>query len=326
MYSLGIDIGGTKCAVSLGKGAIPENKKDFIIDKKRFPTNNNRGVSAVLKDIFDFSDKMLINNNINKEDLSGIGISCGGPLNSKKGIILSPPNLKSWDNIEIVKMFEEKYNTNVRLQNDANACCVAEWKFGAAKGYSNIIFLTFGTGMGAGLILNGKLYSGTNDMAGEVGHIRLADDGPEGFGKRGSFEGFCSGGGIARMAKEDALIAISKNETSLLFENESHLENITAKTLADALYAGDTFAHSVYKKCAEKLGLGLSILIDILNPEIIVIGSIYERNSDFFDEHIMRVIKKEALYHSSSVCRIAPAALGDSIGDYAALSLAIGDY
>ncbi len=320
MYSLGFDIGGTKCAVILGLGEKPENHEDLIIDKITFPTNVTRGWQAIVDEMITSADTILARHGITdpKNELVGIGISCGGPLDSKKGTINCPPNLPDWDNVPICELFREHFGIRPNLQNDANACAVAEWKFGSGYGTENMIFLTFGTGMGAGLILDGKLYSGTNDMAGEVGHIRLSPDGPEGYGKRGSFEGFCSGGGIARLA--GIMIKNSREqgeESSLFYESE-----ITAKTVAIAARNGDALAQKIYDTCAEKLGMGLSILIDILNPEVIVIGSIYSRSSDLFDDIINNVINKEALCHSREVCKILPAALGDSIGDYAALGLA----
>ena len=122
-------------------------------------------------------------------NLKRIGISCGGPLDSKKGMIYSPPNLPGWDKCLLQRYLQMKFGVETALQNDANACALAEWLMGAGRGTSNMVFLTFGTGMGGGLILNGRLYSGTNDLGGEVGHIRLAKDGPVGFGKAGSFEG-----------------------------------------------------------------------------------------------------------------------------------------
>lgn len=316
MYSLGIDIGGTKCAVVLGGGKLPETTDGFIIDKLSFPTLVQRGWQAVTAELLNTAEELLQKNNISFSQLIGIGISCGGPLDSKKGLIQCPPNLPDWDNVPIVSMFEEKFGVRTFLQNDANACAVAEWRFGAAKGLENAVFLTFGTGMGAGLILNDQLYSGTNDMAGEVGHIRLAEDGPVGYGKRGSFEGFCSGGGIARLGQE---MAKTTALSSPLLENP---EEMTAKSIADAAKNGDLFAQQVYNTCAEKLGLGLSVLIDILNPQAIVIGSIYERAQSLFDPIIEKVIAKESLALSAANCRILPAKLGNSIGDFAALGLA----
>ena len=150
-----------------------------------------------------------------------------------------------------------------------------------------------------------------------MGHIRLAEDGPEGYGKHGSFEGFCSGGGIARLAKAVVAQAEKDGEQTALSGQE-----LSAKTVAIAAKNGDAAAQRVYRICAEKLGLGLSILIDIINPEAVIIGSIYSRDQALFDGIIQDVIQKEALPLSASVCRILPAGLGDSIGDYAALSLA----
>lgn len=205
MYSLGIDIGGTKCAVVLGKGEIPDNISNFIIDKIKFPTNVNRGYNEITKEILSKADELLERNNVKNTELIGVGISCGGPLNSKKGVIMCPPNLPDWDNVPIVNIVSEHFGVKAILHNDANACAVAEWRFGAGRGYQNLVFLTFGTGMGAGLILDGKLYTGRNDGAGEVGHIRLSENGPEGYGKKGSFEGFCSGGGIKKLAELTAI-------------------------------------------------------------------------------------------------------------------------
>jgi glucokinase len=190
-------------------------------------------------------------------------------------------------------------------------------------GSKNMIFLTFGTGLGAGLILDGKLYEGTNGNAGEIGHIRLADNGPEGYGKIGSFEGFCSGGGIARlgylMFKEEISNGISIN----YFDEKKPCGGLSAKILADAAYKGDEFAIRVYNECGKRLGMGLSILIDILNPECIVIGSVFARSGDLLIPAMQKIISKEALNASANVCRIVPAALGEQIGDYAALITAI---
>lgn len=310
MFTLGFDIGGTKCAAILGKDTADGGIEDIIVDKITFPTLVGRGWRAVLDELFASAETLLDRNGAAKSDLAGIGISCGGPLDSKKGIIMCPPNLPDWDNVPVAGMAAERFGCRVNLQNDANACAVAEWKYGAAKGCSNAVFLTFGTGMGAGLILDGKLYSGTRDMAGEAGHIRLTDGGPEGYGKKGSFEGYCSGGGIAKLAK---LLAAEKGlELG---------ENVSAKDLAAAMYAGDEFAALVYTTCAKKLAAGLSVLIDILDPEVIVIGSIYARNREFFDSIILPAIKEETL--CGEYVKILPAALGEHIGDCAALSLAV---
>ena len=187
----GVDIGGTKCAVTLG---LPESGGIVIKDKLRFPTTD---VEGTIRDIKSALREVMERNGLGSEGISAIGISCGGPLDSRTGVIMSPPNLPGWDNIPIVRILSEEFEVPAAVHNDANACALAEWLFGAGKGTRNMVFMTFGTGLGAGLILDGKLYTGTNDNAGELGHIRLEGFGPVGYGKAGSFEGFCSGSGIA---------------------------------------------------------------------------------------------------------------------------------
>ena len=311
MYVLGFDIGGTKCAVIT---ASVEGDSITIHKKEAIPTN--LGISA-----YDMLDKLIsIADGMLDCKPQRIGISCGGPLDSERGIILSPPNLPGWDEVRITEYLSHRYGCPAKLQNDANACAVAEWKFGAGRGCKNLVFLTFGTGMGAGLILNGTLYDGANGHAGEVGHVRLADDGPVGYGKRGSFEGFCSGGGISRLAYQMALEA---KDPPLYYKEGMREDELSAKDVAKAAEAGDATAKEVYTICARKLGEGLSILIDILNPEAIIIGSIFARNEALFRKEADKIIEKEALRHSACCVRILPAALGESIGDYAALGVAL---
>ena len=202
----------------------------------------------------------------------------------------------------------------MKLQNDANACALAEWRWGAGKGCEHMIFLTFGTGMGAGLILNGRLYSGANDMAGEVGHIRMESKGPSGYGKEGSFEGFCSGGGIARLG-------VRMHEMWITQGKQTSIQTFDAKGIAEAAENMDELALCIYSKVGTYLGRGIAVLIDILNPECVVIGSIYSRQEALLRDYVLKEIKKEALELNQSVCRIVPAGLGESVGDFAALAV-----
>lgn len=313
---IGFDIGGTKCAVSVGRET---DGVMHILDKKVIPTDHNVTGYEMIDQMCALAEKMT-------DDFSRIGISCGGPLDNKKGIIISPPNLPRFKNIKAVDYLKEKYGGYVRLENDADACALAEWKYGAGKDTQNMIFLTFGTGMGAGLILNGMLYSGANGNAGEIGHVRMRKTGPVGFGKQGSFEGYASGGGIAQMAKSSAIECFENGFSPLYCKSLDALEDITARSVAEAAYKGDRTAIEVYRKCGEMLGYGLSILIDILNPEKIVIGSIYARSRELLQESMIEALKKECLEPSLSAVEILPAALGENLGDYAALSLAVGDH
>ena len=312
MYILGFDIGGTKCAVITAKW---EDGQIQIIKKEKCDTDHSISADEMIDRLIAMADGILDS----KPD--SVGISCGGPLDSEKGVILCPPNLPGWENVEIVSKLKSHYGSPVQLQNDANACAVAEWKFGNGRGYKNVVFMTFGTGLGAGLILDGRLYNGTNGNAGEVGHIRLDKDGPVGFGKAGSFEGFCSGGGIARLAYLKAQEAMAKGITPLYCKDGT--DNITARCVADAALAGDETAIEVYRTSGEYLGKGLSVIIDILNPEVIIIGSIFSRNKNLLYDAAMSQIQKEALGNSASCCRILTSGLGEEIGDYASVATAL---
>lgn len=309
---IGVDIGGTKCAVIK---AVSDGGNIKITDKIRFETAGMKPEEAIA--LFDDAVEKFSAD----EKLNAIGISCGGPLDSTRGVIMSPPNLIGWDDVHITEHFTKKFGVPAYLENDANACALAEWMYGAGKGTKNMVFLTFGSGLGAGIIIDGKLYSGTNGNAGECGHIRLSEHGPAGYGKCGSFEGFCSGNGIAALGREKAREALQNGVKPAFCKDVSELDTITAKSIADAANDGDETAMEVYRICGEKLGYGLSILIDILNPEAIVIGSVFARSENLLREHAEKVIARESLQASASVCRLLPAALGEQIGDYAAIAV-----
>ena len=306
---IGIDIGGTKCTVTSGDGY------GNILTKHCFATDHVGGWQRVIAEAVQIVEKL------HPEKAQAIGVSCGGPLNSHTGIISSPPNLPGWNNVPIVQTLEEKFHIPVFLQNDANACTLAEWMFGAGKGMRNMIFLTFGTGMGAGLILDNTLYTGRNGNAGEIGHIRLENFGPVGFGKVGSFEGFCSGGGIAQLGRSYAHCKLQAGETTAYCSSMGELEGITALGVAQAALAGDEAAIRVYQTAGTYLGRGLSVLMDILNPDVIILGSIYGRSGQLLQTYMEKTIYEEALH--SSICPVVPAMLGENVGNLAALCVGI---
>ena len=291
MQIIGIDIGGTKCAVSvLRDGAVEE------VD--RFPTQDYAATFARFRKTVE---------GLEPEPGVVFGISCGGPLDAARGVILSPPNLPGWVNIEICRAFTGIFGGRAFLMNDANASALAEWRFGAGKGSKHMVFLTAGTGMGAGLILNGRLYEGATGDAGEVGHLRLRPDGPLGFGKRGSFEGFCSGGGIARLA-----VGMGWPQSG-----------VTLKDLAEAAARGDALALQVLDVAGERLGEALALLIDTLNPERIVLGGYFPRCAALLVPAMHRALAAEALPSALAGCKILPAVLGETIGSNAAVAVAL---
>ncbi len=310
----GIDIGGTKCAVCLGQS---DAEGVTLLAQRRFPTPATPSVALVA--LGDALAELLAEHT---QPLAAIGVSCGGPLDSARGLILSPPNLPGWDRIDVVTPFRTRFGVPTALQNDANACALAEWQWGAGRGCQSMVFLTFGTGMGAGLIVDGRLYTGASDMAGEVGHVRLAEDGPLGYGKCGSFEGFCSGGGIARLAQTRALAAIQEDTPPAFCPTLADLPDVTAEKVGAAAQAGDPLALEIFQTVAHYLGRGLALLVDILNPERIVIGSIYGRQRALLEAPMLRVLQVEAHPHALAACAIVPASLGERVGDYAGLAVA----
>ncbi len=290
---LGVDIGGTKISLTLG------TFDGVVLKKYKFKTQKSwqENVSIIQKELSRISK-------LSTSPIMGIGISCGGPLDSEKGRIYNPPNLPGWDNVPVTEILSDALGIPAFLENDANACALAEWRWGAGQGCRNMIFLTFGTGLGAGLILDGQLYAGTNGLAGEFGHIRLSADGPSGYGKNGSWEGWCSGSGLADHFRKEFGVELSGREICAL------------------ALQGDARASRVIQDSARYLGQGLSILIDILNPERIVIGSIFTRDEALFRPIMESTIFKEALPETAENCEILPAALSEELGDLAALGIA----
>jgi len=321
-HIIGFDIGGTKCAVVIGKyDAAAE--EIAVIGKRRYATADCPAPLECLEQLCRLAEELCGELKIDRASLRGVGISCGGPLDARSGVILCPPNLPGWVNIPAVDIVSKRMGLPTRLENDANACAIAEWKFGAGRGTQDMVFLTFGTGMGGGIIANGQLLGGRNSLGGECGHIRIAPDGPVGFGKAGSFEGFCSGGGIGRIGRAYAKEALAQGRRLPWCASEAELEGVTAKSIAEAAFAGDEDAKRIYAETGRHLGEGLSYLIDILNPECIVIGSVFARAEALLRPAMEEAIAREAIPESAAVCRVVPAKLGEAIGDIAALSLMI---
>ncbi len=286
---LAADIGGTKIAVVLG------NEQCDVIATERLSTVNLGGPLPALDAVGESMHRLIKAHGLSASDVVRIGISCGGPLDSRRGLVLSPPNLPGWDELPICDILYRKFGRPVRLENDANAAAQAEWAFGAGRGTRNMVFLTCSTGMGAGLILDGRLYRGTRDLAGEAGHIRLTPDGPVGYRKAGSFEGWASGTGLAAQAGRPA------------------------DEVGRAALAEDPEARALIARAGEMLGYGIAILCDILNPEMVVCGTMAVRLGDLLLEPARQVVAREAL----DPCPIVPAGLGDDFGNKAALTVAI---
>lgn len=287
---VGFDVGGTKCAVSLARGSRVE-------EVLRVPTGS---YPNTLDTVVDCVRSLGLGRSIR------MGISCGGPLDSVAGRIMNPPNLsRSWHGARVVADVRRRLGAEAFLMNDANACALAEWRFGAGRGARQMIFITGGTGFGAGIIVNGELLEGATGDAGEIGHVRLRGEGPLGFGKFGSVEGFCSGGGIARAA-----------------ELAGHA-GVAAQQVFAAAKAGEQWAAEIVEQTASRWGEALAILVDLFNPERIVLGGIYPRARAALDPILRGVLRREALGRALRACKIVPARLGETIGSHGAIAAAI---
>ena len=317
-FLVGIDIGGTKTAVLLS--AVPPG----VITRTEFATRPAQGPERALGLIKSGIREMLAEQGADASGIARLGVSCGGPLDRVQGIIQSPPNLPTWDEVPIKAILEQAFHAECLIENDANAGAVAEHRFGAGQGCQNMVFLTMGTGLGAGIITDGRLYRGTNDLAGEVGHLRLTRTGPMGHNKKGSAEGWASGGGMAQVAQQAVAAALKKKRSTRLAKLFRSGGPITAKDIAIAARAGDKVALEVLGTTGEKLGEVLALLIDLLNPDRIVIGGLAMRLGDLLLEPARRIIQREALDLPARTCQVIPAELGESIGDAAALCVAMG--
>lgn len=310
---LGIDIGGTKCAVALGRA---DGK---ILSRKAMLTEVDRlSPQQVLEQLAAMARELMIAAKENGKPI-GAGVSCGGPLDSKTGVIHSPPNMPEWKSVPVRAFFEKALSLPVRVENDANATALAEWQYGAGKGTRNFVFLTMGTGIGGGLILDGRLYRGTNDLAGEIGHQTVLMNGPLcGCGKRGCLEALASGPAIARLARESMVYGRHKKVLALAGGKPG---DITAAHVVEAANAGDAFARQILEEAGTYMGLGIANVIQMLNPERIALGTIAVHAGDHILNPIRAAVAEYAWKRSADVCQILPAALGDEAQDLAAIAL-----
>jgi glucokinase len=307
-YIAGLDLGGTKCAISIA------NDIGEILGRQEFSTPATEAPELFIGKLLDALEELARENKVDAQTLAGIGISCGGPLDRTTGTILRPPNLPSWEAVPVRDLVQKRFpGLRVELDNDANATALAEW--------NTMVFMTVGTGIGAGLILDGRLYHGTNDLAGEVGHQTIKIDGPLcACGKRGCLEALASGPAVARLAREGLSYGRGKSLIDTAGGNKSE---ITARHVVDLAKAGDSYCRSILEEAGTYLGIGIANVIQILNPEAIVLGTLAIHAGDLLLDPVRRAASEFAWLRSLQCCKIVPAELGDRAQDLAALCLVI---
>jgi glucokinase len=315
---IGVDIGGTKTAV------VISSEPPAMLARIEFPTLPNQGPERAIGIIKQSIHQVIASSGLGKSSIAGIGVSCGGPLDQVAGVIKAPPNLATWVDVPITAILQREFGIECRMENDANAGAVAEHRFGAGHGTRHMIFLTMGTGLGAGIITDGRLLSGASGQAGEIGHVRLSSTGPIGYHKAGSVEGWASGGGMAQVAHQEVLAAIKRGEATALSGKLHDNGALTAKDVADAAHQGDELARRIIESTGTRLGEALAILVDLFNPERIVIGGLAMRLGERLLQPARLAMAREALADSAKICQVVPALLGEKIGDVAAICVAMG--
>lgn len=301
---LGFDIGGTKTALILG------DTQGQILRRMEIPTPAFEPFDSALPKICVAAQDLLVE--CCTEGLGApraVSVSVGGPLDIERGILFAPPHLAAWGEAPLKQYLEQEFNLPVYIEHDGNAGALAEFIFGAGRGARNMIFLTVGTGLGAGLILNGQIFHGSTDMAGEVGHMRVAEDGPLEYGKAGSWEGYCSGSGLVKLA--------------YLRQPGQWPPDLTTREVVSRALAGDLAARDLVAECGRWFGRGLAVLVDLFNPDVIVAGTLGVVLGDLLLEPARAELQREALPRAAAACRIVPAELGTRLGDVAALMAGI---
>jgi glucokinase len=301
---LGVDLGGTKTAVSVW---TPDGTR---LASRRFstipgpPEPNLERIEALGRELLGGARP------------ASIGVSGGGPLDPERGIIISIPNLPGWTEVPIARRLSAAFGAPVGIENDANACAIAEHRFGAGRGSRNMVFLTLSTGIGGGLILDGRIYRGHRFLAGEAGHTTIVPDGPPcGCGNRGCLETFASGTGIARRLRERRAALAGAGGPPVDIPG-------TAKDVVDRARAGDAFSLDFLEETAAWLAVGLANLVYILDPERIVLGTIAVGAGDLLLAPLRAEVERRLWPAFRRDLQILPAALGADLGDWAAFAVA----
>ena len=319
-HVVGIDIGGTKLAT------VVADSTGHILNKVRKPTLAERGPEYALQLLFDMVHETVELAGLEQKAISAIGVSCGGPLDTKTGIVYSPPNLPGWDALPLKTQLESEFQIPVTIENDANASALAEYRFGGGRGYNAVLYMTMSTGIGGGIVLDGQVYHGANDSAGEVGHQILVPDGPRcGCGKRGCLEALCSGPAIARRAQAAVRKQLTDGNasTALLDLAGGRIEDIKSEHVLEAGRQDDVLALHLVEETAYYMGWGIANLVNILNPDIVLLGTIAIAAGDLLLDPIRKTVSEFAMTRPAEAVKIAPAQLGDKLGDLAAIALVV---
>jgi len=313
-YSIGVDLGGTNIVSAI------VNYQGKIVSRLKVPTLAERGKESTIKRIVETIHENIVQSTIASGDIIGIGIGAPGPLDVKKGIINFAPNLPGWRDVPLRKILEDEFNMKVVLENDANAAAWGERCFGASQGVNNLVCFTLGTGIGGGIIINGKIYHGNNYGAAELGHMTVNKDGPRcNCGNYGCLEAYSSATGIKNRIKNRIKEGI-KSEF-LDFDEDKLFESLRLKSIFEAARKGDRLTEDIVEEAISYLGIAIANIINILNPEMVVlVGGITNEGNKLLIP-LGEEVKKRALYSNYKSLKIVIGKLAGNAGVLGAAAL-----
>ncbi len=306
----GIDIGGTKIAIAI------ETLAGERIAARRLPTQVKIGAYAIIENVLQSITEILEDKQVK---LAAIGIGCPSPLDIEKGLVMSPSNLQDWDNFPIVKLFKKRFNVPIVLENDANTATLGEYNYGAGRGFKNIVYITVSTGVGGGIIINGEIVHGVGWGAGELGHTIVQPDGVRcNCGSIGCLETICAGVHIARRAK----MRLAGGEPSLMNELVSNINEVTAKTIVEAVRKKDKLASEIWTETCRFLAIGVANIITLIAPEAVIIGGGVASAGELLFAPLRSFLPQFVSMIPIDKVAVLPAELGGESGVCGALALA----
>jgi len=304
-HFIGVDLGGTKIA------SVLVNEDNLPLANVQMPTCPEEGQDAVMERIIASISELASKLPGGIDDVEAIGIGSPGPLDKELGTVVDAPNLK-WKDVPVTSTIHIATGLPVYLENDANVAALAENRMGVGRGTKNMVYITVSTGIGSGLILDGRLYSGTTGGAGELGHVTVVPDGPMcGCGNRGCLESLASGTAIAKRAREAATRTAG---SGILSAAGGKIDNIDAVLVSSCAEAGDPTATAILRNAFEYLGIVVANIVNLLNVEMVVIGGGVSQIGGMLFDTVRRVVDLRAFPFMAKDAKIVPAALGVDAG------------
>lgn len=309
---LGLDFGGTKLTAGVARSGGMA-----LLGRLQCPTSTPKAAESDLRAMLGLADRLL---GRNEGKLQAVGVSFGGPVDFREGIVLTSHHVPGWESLPLRQRLQDRLRVPVAVDNDANAGAWGEWQYGAGQGYRNILYVTVSTGVGGGVVLDGRPYRGTNGTAGEIGHVRIQSDGPLcTCGRQGCVESLAAGPYIARAAQRELKENPSRGAVLLHLAGGTP-DAITSESVARAAMQGDVLSQEVLRDAAFALGQGIANAIYLLNPECVILGGGVTKAGESYLQTVREASKADV--PPNVTVNIVPAALGDDAPLWGALYLA----